>query len=157
MAGRKPKVTPELISIASELSKAGFSDKQIYESLDISHTAFYKNVELISTVKNERQELRKVVSDALLNTAVGGDTTALIFLSKRLGLFQSTYKKGQLKTSADAAVELERLYHAAGDGVPTELINSLSKVLNDFTKTLEVGELEKRIIALEKEAENESI
>ena len=149
---RKKKITPELISKAGELAKAGFSNKQIYEALDISNTAFYGNEELVHTVKEQRQELRKEVADALLENAVGGDTSSLIFLSKRLGLHQSigNYKKGSLKTAKDAIIELEKLYHVTIDGdAPLELINAAGKILNDFVKTYEVSEIEERIKKLE--------
>jgi len=141
------KITTELIKKAGEFAKAGFSDKQIYETLAISHTAFYKNVSLIETVKGKRQELRREVADVLLSTAVGGDTSALIFLSKRLGLHQTVnYKKGSLKTAKDAATELEKLYHASVDGdAPLELIGAVSKILNDFVKIHETVELERQL------------
>ena len=120
--------------------------------MGISHTAFYGNDDLISTVRRQRRELRKTVADALLERAVGGDTASLIFLSKRLGLHQSisNYKKGSLKTAKDAIKELEKLYHASISGdAPLELINAVGKILNDFVKTYEVSEIEERLQALE--------
>ncbi len=150
---RKKKITPELIAKAGELAGAGFSDKQIFVALDISSSSFYANLELVEAVKTAKEELRKRVSDSLLETAVGGDTTALIFLSKRLGLHQSigNYKKGSLKTAKDAVIELEKLYHATINGdAPIELINAVGKILNDFVKTYEIAEMEERLQALEK-------
>ena len=152
---RKPKVTPELIETAGELAYHGFSDKQIMEAVDIGRNTYYTNDALKDTVKEKRRELRKKVSDALLENAVGGDTASIIFLSKRLGLHQSItgYKKGALKTAKDAVKELERLYHATVDGdAPLELVNTVAKIINDFTKTYEVSELEERITKLEEAA-----
>ena len=149
---RKKKITEELINRAGEFAKSGFSDKQIYEAVDLSHTSFYRNSELVATVKANREELRRTVADALLNSALGGETASLIFLSKRLGLHQSItgYKKGRLKTPKDATIELEKLYHASINGdAPMELINSVGKIINDFVKTYEVSNLEDRISALE--------
>ena len=154
----RKKITPELIEKAGELAHHGFSDKQIHEAVDISHTAFYRNVELVDTVKEKRQELRQKVADALLESAVGGDTASLIFLSKRLGLHQSigNYKKGSLKTAKDAIIELEKLYHASVDGdAPMELINATVKILNDFVKAYDAVDLEDRIVALEKRLDDE--
>ncbi len=156
---RKPKITPELIEQAGELAYHGFSDKQIMEAVDISNAAYYKHEELINTVKSRRQELRKKVADALMETAVGGDTTALIFLSKRLGLHQSIsgYKKGSLKTSKDAIRELEKLYHASISGdAPLELINTVGKILNDFVKTYDTVELEERLTRIEEALKGDS-
>lgn len=149
---RKKKITKELIEKAGEFAKCGFSDKQIFEALDISHTAFYGNVDLIATVKTNKEALRKEVANALLNNAVGGDTSSLIFLSKRLGLHQSisNYKKGTLKTSRDAVTELEKLYHASISGdAPLELINAVGKILNDFVKTYELVDIEDRLTKIE--------
>ena len=149
---RKKKITEELIATAADFAKAGFSDQQIIEAVGIASSTFYVNSELTDIVKKQRQELRKEVADALLNSAVGGDTSALIFLSKRLGLHQSiNYKKGKLKTAKDAAVELEKLYHASVSGdAPLELVNAVGKILNDFVKLYETTEIEERIIKLEK-------
>ena len=151
MAAKK-KITPQLIEQAGEFAKSGFSDKQIYEAVDLSHTAFYGNAELVATVRTQRQKLRKTVADTLLQSAVGGDTASIIFLSKRLGLHQSItgYKKGRLKTPKDAVRELEKLYHASISGdAPMELINAVGKIINDFVKAYEVSSLEERITALE--------
>ncbi len=155
---RKKKITDELIQKAGEFAKCGFSDKQIFEALDISHTAFYGNADLVATVKTNKEELRKEVADALLNNAVGGDTSSLIFLSKRLGLHQSisNYKKGKLKTAKDAVIELEKLYHASISGdAPLELINAVGKILNDFVKTYEAADIEERLTKIEEAISNE--
>ncbi len=148
---RKKKITPELIQQAGEFAHSGFSDKQIYEAPDISSSSFYANPELVEAVKTNKEELRRRVADALLETAVGGDTTALIFLSKRLGLHQSiNYKKGKLKTPKDATIELEKLYHASVSGdAPLELINAVGKIINDFVRVYEVSDIEERIEELE--------
>lgn len=152
----KRKVTPELIAKAGELARAGFSDKQIYQAVDISSPLFYRNVELLNTVKTARQELRAEVADALLERAVGGDTTALIFLSKRLGLHQSiaNYKKGSIKSGKDALRELERLYQASASGdAPLELVNALQKIIADYIKVYEVTDIEERLAKLEEKAD----
>ncbi len=156
--GRKKKITEAFILEAGELAKSGFSDKQIYEALRISHTAFYANIELVEAVKRSREELRKQVADSLLETAVGGDTTALIFLSKRLGLHQSiNYRKGRLKSQKDAIIELEKLYHASISGdAPLELINTVGKILNDFISAIDKTEVEERLAKLEEELDNAS-
>ena len=152
--GKKKVVTAERIKEAGELAYSGFSHKQIYEALGIASSTFYANKELVEAVKKKQEKLRKTVSDSLLETAVGGDTTALIFLSKRLGLHQSiNYRKGKLKTQKDAIVELEKLYHATVNGdAPLELINAVGKILNDFVSVYERVDLEDRIKALEDKA-----
>jgi len=147
----KKKITKKLIAEAAEFAKTGFSNKQIMSAVDLSSSAFYANQELTDTVKKNRMELRKEIAKSLTESALDrNDTTVQIFLSKRLGLFQSSYKKGSLKTVGDAVSELSKLYKSSDD-MPLELINATAKILNDFVKMIEVSELEIRIEKLERE------
>ncbi len=142
---RKKKVTPELIARSGELAYAGFTDKQIYEAMDISYTTFYAKDELVEIVKSKRMLLREEVASSLLANAKSGDTASTIFLSKRLGLHQASgYKKGPLKTPQDAIAEMEKLY-AASDEIPQELFNSIRGVIMDFVKMFETVELDEEI------------
>ncbi len=137
----KKYITPELIKKAGEFAKAGFSDKQIYLTLELSPLAFYRHVELIETVRDAKMRLKEEVADALLKSAVIRDDNASVhFLSRRLGLFQSTYKSGPLKRAADAIIELERLYQA-NDEMPLDLMDAIGGIINDFVRTLNVSEL----------------
>lgn len=148
---RKPKITKLLISKAAELARAGFSHKQIQEAVDISHTAFYGNVELLAAIKREESELRTKVSDALMSKAVDtSDTTALIFLAKRLNLFNSNVNI-QIKDSKTALEGLSKLIDA---DIPLEQKNSTKGIIESYLKGVETVELEERIAKLE-ESKNE--
>ena len=103
------KITKQLIKKAYDLAKAGFNNKTIYESLDISKSAFYNNKDLMDTIKKARAVLREEVSSSLLINAKTGDTTSLIFLAKRLNLFSEdvqiklTNPKSALKSLEEVA------------------------------------------------------
>lgn len=145
--GRRPKITKDLIKKAGELAEAGFSHKQIYESQQISKAAFYANKDLVDTVKKAEEELRNKVSKALLNTAVGGDTTALIFLAKRLNLYSNPIDI-DVKDSKTALEGLSKLINA---DLPIEQKNSLKGIIESYLKGFESVELEERIKKLEEQ------
>lgn len=143
---RKTKITKELILEAEGLAEAGFSHKQIYQAIGLSHTAFYENVELLETIKKAENELREKVSNSLMEKAVNkDDTTALIFLAKRLNLFS-----GDINISLDnprsALKSLETLSNA---DISLEHKNALKGIINDYLKAYELIELEQRIEKLE--------
>jgi len=139
------KLTNELILYAESLAKAGFNNKSIYENLNISKSAFYKNVDLMDSIKKGRAELREEVSKALLSNATGGDTTSLIFLAKRLNLFSEDISI----TLKSAKTALKSLEDVANANISLEHKNSLKGIISDFIKAYEVTELEERILKLE--------
>lgn len=135
----------ELIPLAYKMAKSGISNKQIIEALCISKSAFYADVDIMDTIKKGKSELREEVSNALLEKATSGDTTALIFLSKRLNLFSD---QPQLDlTSVDNAL---KSYSTLADAdISLEHKNSLRGILSDYFKAYEITELEERLAALE--------
>ena len=135
----------EIKKLAFNLAKAGFNNKTIYENLKISKSSFYANMDLLDTIKKARTELREEVSNALLGNAKKGDTTSLIFLAKRLNLFSEEYSI-KLSSPTEALKSLEELANA---NISVEHKNSLKGILNDYIKTYEIIELEKRITLLE--------
>lgn len=139
------KNNKELIPIAYKLSSAGVSNKQIIEALGISKSAFYADKDIVDTIKKGKSELRKKVSDALLSKATDGDTTALIFLAKRLNLFSEQF---QLElTSPQKALESYKTLTDAD--ISIEHKNSLRAILSDYFKAYEVTEIEQRVAKLE--------
>lgn len=139
------KINKEVINKAYDLAKAGFNNKAIYENLSISKSAFYKNVDLIDSIKKARTELREDISNSLLNNARTGDTTSLIFLAKRLNLFSEDISIN-LRTPKSALKSLEEVANA---NISLEHKNSLKSIISDYIKAYEVVELEKRVEALE--------
>lgn len=139
------KITKQLIKKAYDLAKAGFNNKTIYESLDISKSAFYNNKDLMDSIKKARAELREEVSSSLLTNAKTGDTTSLIFLAKRLNLFSEDV---QIKLTNPKSA-LKSLEEVANANISLEHKNSLKSIISDYIKAYEVSELEERISKLE--------
>lgn len=139
------KITKQLIKKAYDLAKAGFNNKTIYESLDISKSAFYNNKDLMDSIKKAKAELREEVSLSLLSNAKTGDTTSLIFLAKRLNLFSEDVQIN-LTNPKSALKSLEEVANA---NISLEHKNSLKSIISDYIKAYEVSELEERISKLE--------
>lgn len=139
------KITKQLIKKAYDLAKAGFNNKTIYESLDISKSAFYNNKDLMDSIKKARAELRENVSNSLLNNATTGDTTSLIFLAKRLNLFSEDIS---IKLTSPKSA-LKSLEEVANANISLEHKNSLKSIISDYIKAYEISELEQRISKLE--------
>lgn len=139
------KIDETIILKAHDFAKAGFNNKSIYENLNISKSAFYKNMDLMDSIKKGRASLREEVSKALLENATGGDTTSLIFLAKRLNLFSEDISI-TLKTPKTALKSLEDVANA---NISLEHKNSLKGIISDYIKAYEVTELEQRILKLE--------
>lgn len=154
---RKPKINDELIKQGYNLSRAGFNDKQIQESLNISKSLMYANLEFMDTIKKARQELRQEVSKSLLANAVDlNNPTVQIFLAKKLRLFDDTFDSKGLKNSEDVLKVTSELFAAlANSSISEDKANQLKSILDSFTKAYELNNLEDRIVALE-EIKNEN-
>lgn len=81
------KIIKQVKAKIYELARQGINNKTIYESLQIPKSTFYRNKDLLDTLKKLMQD----VSSMLLSQAQT-DTTALIFLAKRLNLFSGDIK-----------------------------------------------------------------
>ncbi|HLN23347.1 MAG TPA: DUF5681 domain-containing protein [Patescibacteria group bacterium] len=96
----------------------------------------------------------KEIVQSMVNAALGGDTSAGRALLDRLVPPRKdrpvTFALPPITTAADAAAALAGLLNAVAEGsvTPSEA-TEVSKLVADFVKTLEVSELESRIIALE--------
>lgn len=135
----------ELLPIAYRLASSGLSNKQIIEALHISKSSFYADKDIMDTIKKGKAELREKVSDALLAKATDGDTTALIFLSKRLNLFTE-----QLQLDLTSPENALNSYKTLTDAdISLEHKNSLRAILSDYFKAFETVDMEERLTALE--------
>lgn len=139
------KIDEHIIEITYKLSRAGLNNKAIYENLNISKSAFYKNVDLMDTIKKARTELRESVSNALLSNATNGDTASLIFLAKRLNLFSEDISIN-LNSPETALKSLENIVNAS---ISVEHKNSLRGLIGEYIKAYETIELVKRVEELE--------
>ncbi len=134
------------------LAQNGLSNIEIALSLNISEKSFYNYMKKFTVftvaIKKGRETFKNSIRSALLDKATKDkDTTALIFLTKRLSLFKNDEVSNvKLKDSTDTLRAFELLYNS---NLPLEKKNSLKAILDSFTKNYEVTELEKRLNELE--------
>lgn len=134
------------------LSQNGLSNIEIALSLNISEKSFYNYMKKFTAftvaIKKGRETFKSSIRSALLDKATKDkDTTALIFLTKRLSLFKNDEVSNvKLKDSTDTLKAFELLYNS---NLPLEEKNSLKAILDSFTKNYEITELEKRLNELE--------
>jgi uncharacterized protein YbjQ (UPF0145 family) len=145
------KVNEQMIKQSYDLARAGFNDKQIYETIGISRALYYRSVDIIDTIKEARRELKQEVSKSLLANAVDmNNHTVQIFLAKKLRLFDDTFNSITLKKSDDVLKATSNLFKAVADGsISEDKANQLKSILDSFTKAYELNELEQRLTALE--------
>ena len=148
---RNTKINKNMIQKAYELAKNGFSNKQIYETLNISKALFYRNIDLIDTIKEARTILRENLSSSLINNAVDlNNSIVQIFLAKRLKLFDDTFDTISIKKSDDVLVVISDIFKAvAQNRISEDKSKQLLSILDSYIKAYEMHELEKRITTLE--------
>ena len=156
--GRKPIIiTDKMIKETQRLSELGLNEKQISESLGISYSTFQRNKEYFEeALKKGKSLLRERITTKLLEKVDEGSETSLIFISKRLGLFNTSMGTTKApKAINEAIVELANVYEATTLGDITEQQgDKFTSMLLNIIKSLETVELEERIKKLE-EAQNE--
>ncbi|MBT5934981.1 hypothetical protein [Sulfurimonas sp.] len=159
-AGRLPiEITDKMIQKAQRLSELGLNEKQISESLGISYSTFQRNKEYFEeSLKKGKSLLRERITTKLLEKVDEGSETSLIFISKRLGLFNTSMGTTKApKAINEAIVELANVYEATALGDITELQgDKFTSMLLNIIKSLETVELEDRINKLE-EVQNEGV
>jgi len=152
----KKKITPELIAIARDLASSGFSHLQIMKSVGISSAAFYRNIELVTTIREAENELRQQIALDIKSSSQNGEVSAQIFLSKRLNLYGTSYKMPQIKTVKSAMNQISRINSDLANGVlPPELANNLVKNIEVFVRAHEVNELALEIEAIKERLDNQ--
>jgi len=145
-------ITDKMIKETQRLSELGLNEKQISESLGISYSTFQRNKEYFEeSLKKGKSLLRERITTKLLEKVDEGSETSLIFISKRLGLFNTNM--GTTKTPKainEAIIELANVYEATVLGDITEQQgDKFTSMLLNIIKSLEAVELEERIKKLE--------
>ena len=148
------KLTKSDHQLAEELAAKGISNIDISHALHIGEKTFYEIMkrdkgELSQSIKKGKAILKDKVASALLAKATEEkDTTALIFLSKRLNLFVNDIPKIALK---DAKTAQEALVAVINADIPIEQKKAITDQIEKFSKQYELIQLEERIAILEKE------
>lgn len=148
----KSKVTPKLIAEAKELALNGFTHRQIAQSLRISPTTLYKSVDLMDTIRDAEDDLRRDIAEDLKTASNNGEVSAQIFLAKRLGLYATSYKMPQIKSTKTALAQISRINSDLASGViPFELASTLIKNIEVFLKAHEAYVTDVRIAEIEQQ------
>ena len=134
------------------LAKNGLSNREIAEALNICEKSFYnylkKDTYFTVAIKRGKSYFKQKIRKALLSKATTDkDTTALIFLTKRLGLLKDDgVELISLKSSKDVLKAFETLFNS---NVPIEQKSILKSILDSYVKSFETLELQERLEKLE--------
>ena len=148
----KLKITPKFIAEAKGLALNGFTHRQICQSLKISPTTFYKHTNLVDTIREAEDDLRRDIAEDLKTASNNGEVSAQIFLAKRLGLYATSYKMPQIRSTKTALAQISRINSDLASGViPFELATTLIKNIEVFLKAYEVNVINDRLQEIEEE------
>ena len=139
------------LSHVEELAYKGYNVTTIAKNMGTCKSVAYLDKEFMEAYEKGRQKLTDELSQAMLDKAVGGDTGTQIFLAKRLGLFEKAQPQIRLQSTEDALQAFEEIFNA---DISLEAKSALKGVLESFTRTFEVTELEKRIQEVEAHIES---
>lgn len=151
-AGRKEIIiTQSMKEEAQRLSALGFNEKQISEAIGLNYRTFQdKKEHFIDYLKRGKNELRERIAGAMISKIDENDTTALIFMCKRLGIFTNSIEATSPNTPKEVIKELSKTYEALGNGIIQDSTAlTIKGLLESVLKGLEVVELEERIQKLE--------
>lgn len=157
MARKQIEITQQMIDEVERLSAIGLNESQISESIGIGYSTFQRYKEHFEeALKKGKTTLRERVSTVLLSK-IEGDTTALIFIAKRLNLFQPSIEAKAPKTIKQAMEELTAVYSAHARGEITEnQADKMVSILDKFIKGIELFEIEERLKIIEERGKNEN-
>ena len=148
----KKKVTPKLIAEAREYALSGFTHRQICLSVGISPATFYKHIDLVNTIRQAEDDLRRDIAEDIKTSSNNGEVSAQIFLAKRLGLYSTSYKMQQIKTTKAALSQISRINADLASGIiPQELAAALIKNIEIFLKAFELNEIDIRVSEIEEQ------
>jgi len=117
----KSKLTPQLKKRALKLSKMGFSDSAICQSVGIAKSTLYSKryIDLLDTIATVREEAKEeVYKDLLLRSKVDASGTVTMFLADKLKVFSlPTYKLKKPTTVEEALNNISKIIADYGEGL----------------------------------------
>lgn len=153
MAGRKPiTITKTMVQEVERLASVGLNEKQISESLGIGYATFQRNkANFDEALKRGRNDLRERIAGQLIDKAESGDTTALIFIAKKINLFGNSISDSKNPNTIKEALEqLGEVYTSFASGEITESeADKMATLLERFMRAKELTEIEERLTELE--------
>ena len=133
------------------LAAKGYTVTMICEAVGITRQAAYKNRYIIDAIKRGNAAARqKVIDDLMARSEADQSSTAAIYLSKKLKVFNDPFPTSTPKSAEDATKKISNIYKAVAAGtLDEEKGTHLVGYLEKFIKAHEVTQLEKRIEKLE--------
>ena len=108
----------------------------------------------MDTIRDAEDELRRDIAEDLKTASNNGEVSAQIFLAKRLGLYATSYKMPQIKSTKSALAQISRINSDLASGViPFELASTLIKNIETFLKAYEVNILQEELQELKDQFE----
>jgi len=129
-----------------QLAYKGYNVTNIAKSMGTCKTLAYQDREFMEAYEKGREQLTDELSQAMLDKAVGGDVATQIFLAKRLGLFEKAQPQIRLQSTEDALKAFEEVFNS---DISLEAKTALKGIVESFTRTYEVTELERRVKEVE--------
>lgn len=151
MARKHIEITQQMIDEVERLAGLGLNELQISESIGMGYSTFQRNKERFGeAIKKGKATLRATVSGALISKMSGGDVTALIFIAKRLNLFQPSITSQPPKNIGQAMKELGKIYSSLANGeIGDSQADKLTAILDKVIKGIELHDIDERLRIIE--------
>ena len=146
----KSKLTPQLKKRALKLSKMGFSDSAICQSVGIARTTLYspKYADVMNTITKGREKAKEeVFNDLVKRSKSDTSATATLYLSEKLGVFKlPTYKLKKPSSVEEALQNISKVIGDYGDGLlDDKRANTIVTLNQAYLKAHEVHDIEKQL------------
>ncbi len=122
--GAMSKYTPELLAQVKELSRCLYTDKEIYEALDISYDTFYiykkKYPEFSDALAKGRKETRRTIISAALEKSKT-DTYMATFMMKNKFGYMETQQRANLRLKQEELILKQKEFELKTNKFMTEI------------------------------------
>lgn len=139
------------LSEVYELACKGYSVTMICSAIGITRTTAYNHSDIIDTIKKGANKAKQDVVDHLMKRSLEDQSsTASIYLSKQLKVFEDYFITSKPKSISDAIERIATIYDSVSKNeLDSDKGSKLIGYLEAYIKAYEVSELEDRIQALE--------
>jgi hypothetical protein len=108
---KKKEITPDMLERIEELSKIGLNQEDMANDLGMSASTFYErmkeNPQISERIKRGRIGTTKLIANKLIEKAVNGDTTCMIFYLKCIGKWND--KPGEQNANLPSKLSFTRM------------------------------------------------
>ena len=154
----KTTITQKIIDQAALLAGKAYNQVMIADALGIAYRTCSNNKDISEAIKRGQSVARqKIVDDLMARSEADQSSTATIFLAKQLKVFTVPYPTATPKTIEEASDRIRQLYTDTASGlIDEERAKYLIGFLESYIKSVEVGDLENRILLLEEKSQKDS-